>query len=189
MNQLRMKVIVLGEKAVGKTHFLNALRHENASSMYLPTIGVDMFVYMKGGTEVHIWDSSGAHRFRPVVRTFLRDVSICIVLYKDKRSLDSIEQTIDDIEMCNTRPYRICIVCVSQDPTLVEHGRVYANMKNTWFFHCNLFNRVNAIHTWHRIIDMCEDEVHEKTFTVDKRIPVKVIEAPRTFWEKMCIWR
>ena len=46
MNQLRMKVIVLGEKRLVKHTFLT-LWHENASSMYLPTIGVDMFVYRK----------------------------------------------------------------------------------------------------------------------------------------------
>lgn len=157
--------------------------------MYLPTIGVDMHLYKKEGTELHIWDSSGAYRFRAVVRTFLRSVSLCVIVYNNQRSFDLMEHFIDDIDMCNTRPYRIVILCVSQDPLMVEKGKIYADLKNLWFQQCNLFNRVDAIQTWHSIIDMCESEVLTNSFTVDERRAITVIEPPRTFWEKMCIWR
>ena len=54
-----IKTIVLGDKAVGKTHLLNHLRNVNIAH-YMPTIGVDYFEYNMSGKKLQIWDTLAA---------------------------------------------------------------------------------------------------------------------------------
>ena len=185
---MKIKTIVLGSKAVGKTHFVDQLRGD-MSTVYMPTIGVDMFAYSKSGTEMHIWDTSGAPRFKDVVRTFLRDVALCILVYNSKRSFEAIKTYIDEISSFCERSHRIVILCLSADIEVVKLGDQLAVENGIWFTTCNVFSRTDSIETWHRIMHMCEKEVRSKLLLVDKSKPVSIIDARRSLWDRCCIWR
>lgn len=185
---MKIKALLLGEKAVGKTHFVDNLRGDH-STVYMPTIGVDMFAYSKSGTDLHIWDTSGAPRFKDVVRSFFRDVSLFILVYNSQRSFAAIERYLDDIATYGERDNRIVLLCFSSDLEAVKLGEQFIGRNGIWFLTCNVFNRTDAIETWHRILHMCENEVKSKLFLVDESRPVTIVNTRRTFWEKLCIWR
>ena len=185
---MKIKAVLLGDKAVGKTHFVDNLRGDH-STVYMPTIGVDMFNYSKSGTELHIWDTSGAPRFQHVLRSFLRDASLCILVYSSQRSFKTAKVYLEEISTFCERDHRVVLLCLSSDIEAVKLGEQFVGRNGIWFFTCNVFSRTDAIETWHSIIHLCENEVKSNLFLVDKSRPVAIINTRRTFWDKLCIWR
>lgn len=72
-----MKLITLGDTAVGKTSFLYSLLREPTS--HYTTIGVDMITkYILKDSETvlktHIWDTAGQEAFRSIITAYFRTV-------------------------------------------------------------------------------------------------------------------
>lgn len=186
-----IKTILLGDKAVGKTHFLQSIQPVGATrtSMYIPTIGVDLISYSKSGTTMQVWDTSGADRFKGVVRTFLRGVSLCILVYNSKRSFKKLLAYVDQVNDLCTRDTRIIVVCLGSNLDAVEVGETFAEAKKYCFYQCNPHDRSDAIQTWHNIMHMCEDEICATNWEVDQHIPIVLGRPEPSLWDKICIWR
>jgi hypothetical protein len=186
-----IKTILLGDKAVGKSHFLQSIQPIGVArtSMYIPTIGINLISYSKSGTTIQVWDTSGADRFKGVVRTFLRGVSLCTLVYNSKRSFQKLLSYIEQVEQLCARDYRIIVVCLGTNPDVVEVGETFADTNKYCFYQCNPYDRSNAIQTWHNIMHMCEDEVYDTKWSVDRHIPVVLSQSEPNWWDKICIWR
>ena len=186
---MKIKVIILGDKAVGKTLLLSHLRHRRNKPMYIPTIGVDLFTYSKSGTTLQIWDTSGSPKFNAVTRSFLRGVSLCIIVYNSSRSCNAVDKYLSTIDMLCERDYRVVIVCVCSDADIVALGEAVANRNNVPFYQCNVFYRASGTQFWHDIIHRCETYVQLDGWKVDKDLPRAIIPIERSFWDQVCFWR
>jgi len=169
-----IKTIVVGASATGKTTFVTPLdTSRKPLTMYIPTIGVDLVSYNKSGVRLQIWDSSGATRFAPIVRTFFRDVNLCIVVYRDKRSLQAAKKHLESCSWLCDKDYRTILI---HNGTNVENeidGQHLSSKLKIPFYSINALDRAQCIQCWHDIMLYCENEVVHNKFQVQQIRPVR----------------
>ncbi|TYI83451.1 hypothetical protein E1A91_D05G293900v1 [Gossypium mustelinum] len=96
-----LKVIVLGDSAVGKTSLMNQYVHK-FSQQYKATIGAD-FVTKELQIEdrlltLQIWDTAGQERFQSLGVAFYRGADCCVLVYDVNvmKSFDSLDNWHDE---------------------------------------------------------------------------------------------
>ncbi|XP_029974703.1 ras-related protein Rab-7L1-like [Salarias fasciatus] len=86
MKEHMMKIVIVGDAAVGKTSFIHRYVSEQFSPTYKPTVGVDFLMKVlqwsdKETVRLQIWDLSGEDRFIPVNRVFYRGALGCVLMF------------------------------------------------------------------------------------------------------------
>ena len=86
MQTKEYKLLLLGEKQIGKTCFLKRLNNTySLNNNYIPTLGVDVTsIDMNkefGKIRLNIWDTAGQENFNSIIRSYYRGVACaCIVI-------------------------------------------------------------------------------------------------------------
>ena len=84
-----LKIVMLGDCAVGKTSIIQNYIRKNISQVYKPTIGADFHSKrleimdneeLKSVT-LQIWDTAGQERFQSLGRAFYRGAEACVLVY------------------------------------------------------------------------------------------------------------
>lgn len=79
------KVVLIGDKSVGKTSIVNRYTRGYFSDSYEVTIGSaykqKIVNTPKGAVNLDIWDTAGEERFRALLRLYYRDASVVIIVY------------------------------------------------------------------------------------------------------------
>ncbi len=169
---MNIKTILLGDRCVGKTQFLNHLR-TNPGDNYCPTIGVDFVVY-KGprGVNLQIWDTSGSARFKHIVNTFLKGIDLCIFVYRSRRSFEIMMSLMADVQ-AGKYGKRFCIIAFDN----AELGQTVASKFGYFFFQVNVYNKEACVSTLAKISRLCEAEQkrcnflelkNDETFSIEK---------------------
>lgn len=90
-----VKVVVVGEVAVGKTCFVQRFCHDVFDRDYKATIGVDFevekFTVLSVPFTVQIWDTAGQERFKSIAASYYRAANAVIVGF-DLSSIDSLKK-------------------------------------------------------------------------------------------------
>jgi small GTP-binding protein len=89
----RIKLGIVGQSGVGKTHFLQSFLSSNAPTRRIdPTVAVEFYerITMVDQQEValRIWDTSGEPKYKPIVGYHLRECQVIILMY-DLTDFDS----------------------------------------------------------------------------------------------------
>ena len=86
--EIRYKLIVVGDPAVGKTSLINKFKHNKIDMDYLPTLGISITTkqyHIQGIEEklVHfmIWDVAGQDMFEKVRTNYYRGANIVFLTY------------------------------------------------------------------------------------------------------------
>eukprot|EP00435_Cladocopium_sp_Y103_P005372 s1571_g1.t1 len=101
------KVVFLGQSGTGKTSLIRQFVYRTFEPCYQATVGMDFvskLVTLEGGQKIRLqlWDTAGQERFRALVPSYLRDSSVCVIVYDvtSRESFDSIhgwvEQVLED---------------------------------------------------------------------------------------------
>lgn len=85
------KVIFLGDSSVGKTTIINKYFYKTTVDDYQPTVGIDFFAKTVDGIRLQIWDTAGQEKFNSLLPAYLRDATICILVY-DITNQESFEK-------------------------------------------------------------------------------------------------
>ena len=84
-DDIKIKVLVVGDVEVGKTTILNQFTKHEFYPSYSPTTGYDFFfVKFKTNNKIlklQIWDTSGNPSYRCNVLNWIRNSELCIVVY------------------------------------------------------------------------------------------------------------
>lgn len=188
---MKIKTIVLGDRASGKTTLLSHLDTRLRTKDYIPTIGVDFVSYSKSGTTLHIWDTSGSSRFNSVIRPFVRDIHLAIIVYNSQRSYDKINMYIEWVETLCNRDYRIIIVSLCTDVELEINGQYLANSRNVMFLTTNAMNRTSSLAFWNDLMYFCDCEINRRTWnikSVEEEKREKDESTNRTNSYRLCWW-
>ena len=187
---MKIKTVVLGDRAVGKTYFVQHLNGEIKSTSYHPTIAIDFTEYSKSGTLMHIWDTSGLKKYKHIVHTFMRTSSLFIVVFNNKTSLGNVETYINNARYTTQRDCRIILLSLCTDISIEAEACMIACQHKLSFFHCNVHNRENVLRTWHEIMHLCEREVRDHNWKVDdmnkKNMEIVNINTPSNY--RFCWW-
>lgn len=86
-----VKIVFVGESAVGKTSIINIANTGEMDYSICPTVGAS-FVVNKYDMEnvqikLNIWDTAGQEKYRSLVPMYYRDISVAFIVYSiDNRS-------------------------------------------------------------------------------------------------------
>lgn len=108
-NKTEVKIVLLGDQAVGKSSIAQQFCLEKFDTLYKATIGgayLQKEVALKSGEilKLHVWDTSGQERFRAMTSLYYKGAAGAILTYDitNKESLEKlgywIEQLKNEIE-------------------------------------------------------------------------------------------
>ena len=105
--EIILKILVLGDSAVGKTSILLKYTDDYFPNVYVTTIGVEYktkIVKVNGlDITLQIWDTAGQERFRSLAKSFMQGADGILFVYDItyKKSFDSIKNWIRQTEDVN----------------------------------------------------------------------------------------
>jgi len=80
-----VKIVVLGNSAVGKTTLINRLTIQDDTDYVLPseplTVGAAYTNVRLNDVECNIWDTAGQEKYRALAPIYLRNCDICVIAY------------------------------------------------------------------------------------------------------------
>tara|TARA_B100000767_G_scaffold270735_1_gene295037 strand:- start:3542 stop:4150 length:609 start_codon:yes stop_codon:yes gene_type:complete len=80
-----IKAAIIGDYGVGKTSISNTFMNNTFYEIYTPTLGVDFrhkIITLKDNSyKIQIWDTAGQERFQSIVKSYLRDLDIAILVF------------------------------------------------------------------------------------------------------------
>lgn len=95
---VKLKVVVVGDAAVGKTSLALRFSENKFGDSYVSTVGGSfcsrsLFIANKKIT-FQIWDTAGTERFKSVIPFYLRNADVALIMYDitSKESFDDIQQ-------------------------------------------------------------------------------------------------
>ncbi|KAI8074819.1 rab protein 6 [Gongronella butleri] len=144
-NPLRKyKIVLLGEQSVGKTSLITRFMYDTFDNTYQATIGIDFLsktMYLSNRTlRLQLWDTAGQERFRSLIPSYIRDSSVCVVVYDitNRASFTNTSKWIDDVRA--ERGNDVIIVLVGNKTDLndkrqvtIEEGETKAREYNIMF--------------------------------------------------------
>ena len=114
---LEVKIVLLGEAAVGKSSLINRYCKNTFSDTYKITIGgayLKQELKLKDGKTIifHFWDTGGQERFRSMASLYYKDASAAILCYDigNLESLNAIEYWIQELNDNASSPNGLPIV-------------------------------------------------------------------------------
>jgi len=112
------KYILLGDSGAGKTSILTAFCENEHMMNYNCTIGVDfknMVIpipkYNKK-VKLHIWDTAGQEKFLSIVKSYFREITVCIFVYdiNNYQSFTNIKNWIEELDNhCNNLSLKVLV--------------------------------------------------------------------------------
>ena len=161
-----IKIITLGNSAVGKSSFILKYTDNVFSLDYLTTLGVDYKhkkIKLKNGKDVRlrIFDTAGQERFKSVSASFVKKADGVILIYDigEKDSFEAVENWIKSIREIGKDKLPIILVgnkCdLSDDKRQVslKEGQDKANEFNIPFYETSCKEGINIKEVFEKLID------------------------------------
>lgn len=98
-----VKVVIVGDSAVGKTNMLLRFVNDEYKISHITTIGVDYKVKilpLQGANiKMQIWDTAGQERFKTITETYYKGSAGIVFVYSvtDRKSFDNISNWIRQV--------------------------------------------------------------------------------------------
>ena len=161
-----IKVITLGNSAVGKTSFLMKYIDNSFTLTYTTTLGIDFKqkkIKLKDGRDVRlrIFDTAGQERFKAVSVSFIKKADGVILIYdiSDIESFEAVENWIKSIREIGKDKLPIILVgnkCdLSDDKRMIslKEGQDKANEFNIPFYETSCKEGINIKEVFEKLID------------------------------------
>ena len=115
-NKIILKILTLGDSAVGKSALLVRYTQNKFNSGYLSTVGIDYqskkINYQNRDIEMQIWDSAGQEKYRAISKQYYKKANGILLLYDvtSRESFLGIKEWIRDINnMVTMKPSLILV--------------------------------------------------------------------------------
>lgn len=184
-----MKLLIVGEQAVGKSSMLTRYADNKFTSSYIMTIGIDfkiMSFTSKSGKKIklHIWDTAGQERFRSITTAYYRGANGVILMY-DITNRSTFENVVGWMRTLNNyASNRIKVILVgnkidmeSNRQVSYEEGKALADKLKIPFAEVSVREDINIKETFSLIIETLVDQPPHVNIT--DKIPVPVIVPSR----------
>jgi len=158
-----IKLLVLGDSAVGKSSLLMRFCESKFDSNFVITIGVDFKnkVVQRWGRKVRlqVWDTAGQERFRTITPAYYRTAQGVILVYDvcDEKSFDNIKMWQKNLAEYNNDAAKILVGNKTDKPDRVvttEQGQKLADEYNMQFFETSAKSNINVDEAFFRVADI-----------------------------------
>ena len=161
--ELKLKILILGETAVGKTCMLLKYTDNTFSEKHLATIGVEykekIINTPKYKVNLHIWDTAGQERFKALTRTFFNGTNGVIFVYDitNKKSFEGVKDWINDGQLQGDYKAIICgnkIDLEKSREVKFESLKEFGLKKNMEVFETSAKDGINIKEAFERLVDL-----------------------------------
>ena len=161
-----LKILLIGDMAVGKTCLLRRFVDDQFSSEFITTIGIDYKLksmdLLGKKVKLQVWDTAGQERFRTITHSYFRGSNGIVLVYDvtDEKSFNSITDWAASISK-RTNDEGIVKILVgnkSDEPHPVvtkEMGLALASKLNMQFFLVSAKKGVNVQEAFTHIAEEC----------------------------------
>ena len=165
------KVIVVGDRFVGKTSIINRYVNNNFNINNLVTIGFDSFIKeikLKNGKiiTIRITDTAGQEKFRCLTKSFFRNVDGVIFVFSlnSKESFENIGMWMDNFcENVNSKDIPVFLVGNKKDLIqLVDENLIIDYALNNKF----ILRKVSAVDNSDGEIEKVFEDLAEKMYEI-----------------------
>jgi len=175
---MKLKIIILGDAAVGKTVFINKLARDKFTNYYSPTIGAEVtpvnFRANIGNVKIELWEISGDQKYSKFTDRFLSKADGCLIMFDltNDTSYNNINQWIDKLKRFSVNyrePLIPFIICGTKGDLCknVDFGVNYEVISSKSFYNSRapLLSLIRIIFTNKNIYSLPDVES-------DRRIPI-----------------
>ena len=173
----RIKLILVGDKSVGKTSIITQFSEKQFSNEYIPTIGSDKImkeIEIKGEKlNLEIWDTVGQEQYRTVNKIFIKNAQIALIVYDitDKDSFNDLNFWLKEINDNNSKKAICCVLSNKSDlyenqVVDSEEGKNFAAEKKMKFFETSAKDYESIENVF---FEICEDYLVQKKKKEEKQ--------------------
>lgn len=152
---LQIKLLMIGDSAVGKTSLLLRYANDTFSSTFITTIGIDFKIKtidLDGKrVKLQIWDTAGQEQFRTITRSYFRGAQGIVLVYDitDRGTFNSVRSWMSQIaDHADAQVNRVLIgnKCDHEAARQVstEEGSRLADEYGVKFFETSAKNDINV---------------------------------------------
>ena len=163
MSLSEIKIITLGETAVGKSSFIIRYAQDKFSSNYISTLGLDYRqrkIKLEDGREINLrlFDTAGQERYKSISVNLIKKANGILLIYDitNKGSFNSIGkwmESIDEVSSANTKVILVGnkIDMEGERQVTKEEGERRAKEYNIPFYETSCKNGININEVFSRI--------------------------------------
>ena len=200
-NQIRLKILIIGDSAVGKTSMLLKYTDNFFPESHLATIGVEFktkeIEYNGNNVELQVWDTAGQERFKSITKSFFRNTNGIIFVYDiTKRiSFKNVKDWIKDSEANDFGFKRILvgnkIDLQNKRQVKLEEAKEMANKKNMEVMETSAKTGANINKVFSKLVELIlenksKEEIMDKFGVIEKRKTEKLTTSNKNNKNKKC---
>ena len=186
------KVIVIGDKSVGKTAIVNRYTKNEFYNKYQSTIGADFYSkkveFGYESVKLDIWDLSGDEKYNQLFNAYSKDIKGCFIVYdiSKKESFDNLNKKfnlIKNIAEFENRDIAIILVGNKKDleeerKVTTKEGEEFANKMGCLFFETSAQNNENINEIFEKMLNEINTLVPKPQQPKANIKTIKLIEKP-----------
>ena len=149
--EIRYKLIVIGDELVGKTAILNRFKNNQFNAIYEPTVGLEFqsipILIDDQSVNLLLYDVSGHQKFRSLIPLYASDVNIILLIYdiSKNESFNNIDKWFSFLNNINKNEVIFALVGNKSDldynrKVKIEDAEKYAKEHNFIFQEVSAMN-------------------------------------------------
>ena len=172
MNEIDLKILLVGDTSVGKTSILSKYIDDIFEENHISTIGVEykvksLFVNERK-IKLCIWDSSGQDRFRSITQSFFRNADGILFIFDltEKNTFEGVKQWLIDSESYDLNIKKIL---VGNKVDLIEKRKVekeiidnFVNRMQLKYYEMSAKDGTNVDNVFRELAEMILSGLSEK---------------------------
>ncbi len=178
-----LKILTIGESAVGKTCILLRFTDNKFLKTHLTTIGIDykskVIKVNNFSVKLKIWDTAGQERFRNITQQYYKGADGILLVYDvtERNSFEKVREWMKQIQQ-NTNKEKIGIILVGNKCDLderqvsTEEGQNLAREFGILFYEASAYKDININETFESLVGEIISKKEPEDSNVKKNDPI-----------------
>jgi len=156
-----VKIILLGDSAVGKSKLVERFLMDNYQPQQLSTYALTLFRYnttVNGrNVAVDFWDTAGQERFNSLHPSYYYKAHACVMVFDVTRkvSYKNLEKWYSELqEYCKGIPTFVCANKIDLDYNVTKKSFAFASKRNLPFYFVSASDGTNVVKVFNEAINM-----------------------------------